>query len=152
MALTDAVLAITRRVSNSGAQWLFGALLGVSSLASAQLLPATIQPGQHVPAIVILVGNSGPYPQTVTQPEGPFILFVENHSSAIQDTFSLRRKDSTSIQSTAGETPLASLLDLASTETQHHDYKLINAKPGDYILTFRSHPEWAVSITIGGTK
>jgi hypothetical protein len=124
-----------------------GLLLLPSATALAQLQTPNVQASTHVDAVAITVTRFGPYPTSITRPQGPFVLFIVNHSGALADTFSLVLKPPASAATTT-QGALSSLLDLHSTLIKQRDHQLIDPLPGNYQLRFLSHPNWVVNITI----
>lgn len=133
-----------------------GLLLLSASAAFAQLQTPNIKAGDHVGAVAIVITRFGPNPASITQLQGPFVLFVANHSGVLDDTFSLVRKppesgaEADASAGTGGK--LASLLALHSTHRKQRDHKLLDPLPGEYQLRFLSHPDWVVNITITGEQ
>lgn len=119
--------------------------------AFSQLQTPNVHAGQRVDAVAIVITRFGPNPASITRPEGPFVLFVLNHSGTLDDTFSLVRKPAAgdaAASAGAADGKLSSLLDLHSTFRKQRDHKLLDPLPGDYELRFLAHPDWLVNITV----
>lgn len=121
-------------------------IAGIPLLAAnlwSQLQTLNLQASDKVDAVAIVVTRFGPYPASFSHPAAPFLLSVVNRSGVLEDTFSLIIKPSSETNAQP-----ASLLDLHSTATRQRDHQIIKPLPGEYQLRFKSHPEWAVDISI----
>lgn len=124
------------------AGWL---LLLSASGAFAQQLKANDAPAQgDADAVVITFTRLGPYPSSINHTAAPFALCIENRSGVLDDTFSVVQV------SGPGNGHGPSLRDLHSTHGKQRDHGSVHLTPGTYQLISQAHPDWIVTITIGG--
>jgi hypothetical protein len=101
---------------------------------AADAAPATV-----VPNAVIVLNRSGLYPSSITMPTGPFILVLHNRLPAQDETMQVVQK---------GAEPGASTPSVATSAGHAMAWQLLNLTPGNYVVSFKNHPNLSVAMTI----
>jgi hypothetical protein len=107
---------------------------------SAQLKPVPPPPNGEpaiLPSEVVLINRFGVYPNKITRPTGPFVLFIENRLAPHVEVFTLVSGSSTT-----------SLLQLTTQGNKARDHAALNPLPGTYHLRFQNNPQLTVDIEI----
>jgi hypothetical protein len=94
-----------------------------------------------VPNRVLVLDQQGIHPDTITRPQGGFVLLILNRLVNRAETFALA--------STRGSEGAASAAAPMTTDAEHdYTYQYLDLAPGGYQLNLKNHPQLSVSITI----
>lgn len=84
---------------------------------------------------IITTTARGFEPAQITRPEGKFILMIDNPTATELD-FRLSRDNGQPLH------------EIRSTREEPDWNEILDLRPGRYVLTERSHPQWTCSVTI----
>jgi hypothetical protein len=111
-----------------------------SSNFSLKLRASEATPNQEqanrLEAELLVLRAEGFHPKEITRPPGPFLLVVQNHSSAEEISLVLRQERGVAIREARTSRGLSK------------SRELVNLPPGRYVLTEANHPEWNCTIVI----
>ena len=109
---------------------------GVTAAALAHLLPQRQRPRSELESELVTITPTGFEPNTITRPQGPFTLAVDNQSGLERIQLQLLRETGEPIN----------VLRVPARRLSWRE--TIDFPAGRYILTEANHPRWRCTITI----
>ena len=119
----------------------------IAAMAAASVLFAqapTKKVIAHPSEVVVVIKNSIEPPK-ITRPSGPFVLYLENRTDNVTESFRVDDEAQASEGHAATSTGLATL---ATKDQKWWDHALINLPPGTYRLSLLSRTDLTLQLVI----